>query len=319
MGGSYYPIPCSIISNGVGPQNRNDILMFQQHHGESLSEAWTRFKDLLQKVPHHGIDRWLQIQIFYDHVSFHLKCEIDRAAGGKLRNKNADESWEIIENLALYDHEGPSPQPQALNTTFEARVRDYMAAHTERMERFENTIFKQREEINGRMTEMFGLLKELTTSRTPKKVLIREEAKFPVTKNLNSISLTKGEEGGSNRTKVTPDNVEKPTETETETPVMEVEKINEVENGAKLIKTSENEEAVEAPGSQPVAYYLKHKINEKLIKGLVNNNRFNNSRSRTQAGKKKGKEYKVLPGGPAYDAIIYDPLYESHMIFAIRD
>ncbi|GKC51218.1 MAK10-like protein [Tanacetum coccineum] len=111
--------------------------------------------------------------------------------------------------------------------------------------------------------------------------------------------LSSSEEGGSNKTKVTPDNVEKPTETETETPV-----INEVENGAKLIKTSENEEAVEAPGSQPVAYYLKHKINEKLIKGLVNNNRFNNSRSRTQAGKKKGKEYKVLPGGPAYDAIL---------------
>nr|GFB60594.1 zinc finger, CCHC-type [Tanacetum cinerariifolium] len=40
---------------------RNDILMFQQHHGESLSEAKTRFKDLLQKVHHLGIDRWLQI------------------------------------------------------------------------------------------------------------------------------------------------------------------------------------------------------------------------------------------------------------------
>nr|GFC25137.1 zinc finger, CCHC-type [Tanacetum cinerariifolium] len=26
---------------------RNDIMMFQQHHGKSLSEAWTRFKDLL--------------------------------------------------------------------------------------------------------------------------------------------------------------------------------------------------------------------------------------------------------------------------------
>ncbi|GJT65420.1 MAK10-like protein [Tanacetum coccineum] len=38
----------------------NDILMFQQHHGESLSEAWTRFKDLLQKVPYQGIDLWLQ-------------------------------------------------------------------------------------------------------------------------------------------------------------------------------------------------------------------------------------------------------------------
>ncbi|GJR09480.1 hypothetical protein Tco_0792132 [Tanacetum coccineum] len=38
-------------------------------YGESLSEAWTRFKDLLQKVPHHGIDLWLQVQIFYDHVT----------------------------------------------------------------------------------------------------------------------------------------------------------------------------------------------------------------------------------------------------------
>ncbi|GKA59039.1 zinc finger, CCHC-type containing protein [Tanacetum coccineum] len=48
---------------------RNDILMFQQHHGESLSEVWTRFKDLLQKVPHHGINLWLQVQMFYDHVN----------------------------------------------------------------------------------------------------------------------------------------------------------------------------------------------------------------------------------------------------------
>ncbi|GKB39861.1 hypothetical protein Tco_0884803 [Tanacetum coccineum] len=53
---------------------RNDILMFQQHHGESLSEAWTRFKDLLQKFPHHGIDLWLQALLedltLYDNESW---------------------------------------------------------------------------------------------------------------------------------------------------------------------------------------------------------------------------------------------------------
>ncbi|GJV92120.1 MAK10-like protein [Tanacetum coccineum] len=174
------------------------------------------------------------------------------------------------------------------------------------MERFKNTIFKQREEINGRMIEMFGLLKELTISKIPENVLIREEAKFPVTKNVNSISLTKGEEESSNRTKVTPDNTKKLTKTETKMPIKEVKKMNEVENGDvnKSIKTFENEEAVEAPGSQPIAYYLKHKINEKLIKGIVNNNRFNNSQSGTRVRKKKGKEYKVLPRGPAYDAIL---------------
>ncbi|GJQ92181.1 zinc finger, CCHC-type containing protein [Tanacetum coccineum] len=330
---------------------RNDILMFQQHHGESLSEAWTRFKDLLQKVPHHGIDRWLQIQIFYDHVSFHLKCEIDHAVGDKFRNKNADESWEIIKNLALYYHKGwndtkefvkpvrdistlqgisktpdrrlfeledqinfllkgsqltprsstyiphayadavysnpcpqrhneppklnpftfckrigPSPQPQALGTTFEARVRDYMAAHSERMERFENAIFKQREEINDRMTKMFRLLKELTTSRTPEKVLIREEAKFPITKNVNSISLARGEEERSDKTDETLGNTVKSTVTEIEILVKEAKRNNETKN--KPIKKAEKNEVEEVLSSRPVEYYLKHRMNEKLIKGI---------------------------------------------------
>ncbi|GJR83664.1 zinc finger, CCHC-type containing protein [Tanacetum coccineum] len=89
-------------------------------------------------------------------------------------------------------------------------------------------------------------------------------------------------------------------------PVKEAETKNGAENGAgnKSIKTPENEEAVEALGSQSVAYYLKHKINEKLIAGLFNNNRFNNSLSGTRVGKKKGKTYKVLPRGPVYDAIL---------------
>ncbi|GJW07390.1 MAK10-like protein [Tanacetum coccineum] len=163
-------------------------------------------------------------------------CEIDRVAGGKLRNKNADESYEIIENLTLYDHEGwndtqeftkpikaistlqgisktpnrrlleiedqinfllkgsrPTPIPTSTHIpqayVDAARVRDYMAAYTKRIERFENAIFKQREEINDRMTEMFGLLKELTTSRAPEKVLIREEAKFPATKNVQRLFI----------------------------------------------------------------------------------------------------------------------------------
>ncbi|GJV28047.1 putative ribonuclease H-like domain-containing protein [Tanacetum coccineum] len=84
---------------------RNNILMFQQHHGESLSESWTRFKDLLQKVPHHGIDLWLYVQIFYDHVNPVTRQTIDQSADGKLRDKKAEESWALLEDLALYDNE----------------------------------------------------------------------------------------------------------------------------------------------------------------------------------------------------------------------
>nr|GEY86922.1 zinc finger, CCHC-type [Tanacetum cinerariifolium] len=60
---------------------RNNIMLFQQHQGESLSEAWTHFKDFLQKVSHHGIDLWLQVQIFYDRVNPAIRQTIDHSAG----------------------------------------------------------------------------------------------------------------------------------------------------------------------------------------------------------------------------------------------
>ncbi|GKF52614.1 hypothetical protein Tco_0159524, partial [Tanacetum coccineum] len=172
---------------------------------------------------------------------------------------------------------GPNPQSQALGTTFEARVRDYMVAHTERMERFKNAIFKQREEINDRMTEMFRLLKELTTCRAPEKVLIREEAKSPPIGGING--------------------------TDTEMLVKEAEKETEAENGTKN-KPIKRAETAKASNSQPVGYYLKHRINEKLIEGLVNNHRFNDSPLGIRVGKVKGKTYNLLLRGPVYEAIL---------------
>ncbi|GJR03630.1 hypothetical protein Tco_0526614 [Tanacetum coccineum] len=79
--------------------------MFQQHHEQSLSEAWTRFKDLLQKVPHHGIDLWLQVKKNYEHVNPVTRETIDQSASGKLRDLNAKEYWALLEDLALYDNE----------------------------------------------------------------------------------------------------------------------------------------------------------------------------------------------------------------------
>ncbi|GJS85814.1 MAK10-like protein [Tanacetum coccineum] len=297
--------------------------------------------------------------------------EIDRTAGGKLHDKNAYESWEIIENLALYDHEGwndssdsvkpvkaistpqstlktleqrlleledqinfllkgsratprpssthvpqayakvvysnphprnlneppkqnpftfrkrttPSPQHQVLGTTFEARVRDYMAAHTERMERFKNCIFKQREEINNRMTEMFKILKELT---------IKEEKKDDDNVTIsNSIEEPDGLDAGMPL---------KESGKENEAEIMTKNKT--IKSAEKELTQAEEEEAVEAPNSQHVGYYLKHIINEKLIEGLVDNHRFNDSLSTARVGKMKWKTYNLLPRGLIYEAIL---------------
>nr|GEY53848.1 hypothetical protein [Tanacetum cinerariifolium] len=110
----------------------NDILMFQQHQAPRTSST---------HVP----------QAYAEAISLDPHP----------RNLN-----ELPKKKPFTFHERfrPGPQPQALETSFKARVRDYMAAHTKRMKRLKNDFFKQREEINCILADMFGLLKELTTS-----------------------------------------------------------------------------------------------------------------------------------------------------------
>ncbi|GJW42931.1 hypothetical protein Tco_0071730 [Tanacetum coccineum] len=72
---------------------------------ESLYDWWTRFKDLLLKVPHHGIDLWIQVQIFYDHVDSATQMAIDYATGGRLRKLRAGKN-EAGRELSEENHGG---------------------------------------------------------------------------------------------------------------------------------------------------------------------------------------------------------------------
>ncbi|GJT66358.1 hypothetical protein Tco_1017838 [Tanacetum coccineum] len=44
-------------------------------------------------------------KFFYDHVNLVTRRTIDQSAGGKIRDRNAKESWALLEDLALYDNE----------------------------------------------------------------------------------------------------------------------------------------------------------------------------------------------------------------------
>ncbi|GJX18793.1 protein kinase-like domain, concanavalin A-like lectin/glucanase domain protein [Tanacetum coccineum] len=133
----------------------NDILMFQQHKGEFLSEEWTHFKDVLQKVPHHGIDLWLQVQIFYDHVTPVTRRTIKQSVGGKLRDGNAKESWALLEDLALYDNENDMISKINLlwKTAFEklddTPIRNTAGSLTAQMS-FTSTNYPTKEELRGK-------------------------------------------------------------------------------------------------------------------------------------------------------------------------
>ncbi|GKA36496.1 reverse transcriptase domain-containing protein [Tanacetum coccineum] len=60
---------------------RNEITRFQQRFGETFAEAWDRFKDLLNKCPHHGFSPLHQIDTFYNSLSQADQDSLNSAAG----------------------------------------------------------------------------------------------------------------------------------------------------------------------------------------------------------------------------------------------
>nr|GEZ15455.1 hypothetical protein [Tanacetum cinerariifolium] len=209
MGGSYYSFPCSILSIGKDHKNPQKISLCSNNIKENLSEK-------------HG----LVSRTYYKN--------------GKLRHKNADESWEIIENLAFYDHEGWNDSKNFVKPVKAISIPQ-------------------------------------STSKTPDRRLLELEDQINF--------LLKGSRP-------------KPKPSSTHVPQAYAEDKN------KPIKRDKKEKGVEAPNSQPVEYYLKHRINEKLIEGLIDNQRFNDSLSGYRVEKMKGKAYTLSPRGPVYEAIL---------------
>ncbi|GJT99450.1 uncharacterized mitochondrial protein-like protein [Tanacetum coccineum] len=73
---------------------RNQLLVFQQHQDESLYDSWTRFKDIIRKVPNHGLSIWTLIEIFLKHLDSLSRHIINLTAEGDLRKFSDIGAWD---------------------------------------------------------------------------------------------------------------------------------------------------------------------------------------------------------------------------------
>ncbi|XP_072066842.1 uncharacterized protein [Arachis hypogaea] len=74
----------------------------QQRDGESLYEAWERFKSMIRKCPPDMSSDWIRLQIFYDGLLKMAKMSLKNSVGGSLHMKKtpkeADELIEMVSN-----------------------------------------------------------------------------------------------------------------------------------------------------------------------------------------------------------------------------
>ncbi|KAI3725736.1 hypothetical protein L1987_65528 [Smallanthus sonchifolius] len=89
---------------------RNDITTFTQDDGESLYEAWERFKDMLRKCPHHGLEVWLQVSSFYNGLHNQAHQTLDATAGGVFGNKRPHQAYNLIEEIAMNNYQWYNPR-----------------------------------------------------------------------------------------------------------------------------------------------------------------------------------------------------------------
>lgn len=78
---------------------RKEIMTFAQMEDETLSEAWERFKSLLQRCPHHGLPLCIQLETFYVGLNKNSQVLVDSSANGALLRKTYDEAHAIFDRI----------------------------------------------------------------------------------------------------------------------------------------------------------------------------------------------------------------------------
>ncbi|GJY04180.1 DNA-directed DNA polymerase [Tanacetum coccineum] len=69
---------------------------------EPIKSAWIRFQDLINQVPHHGIQKWILVQIFHDNISQDDRRKLDQFTQFHFHSLNEEEGWIRIEEYVQY-------------------------------------------------------------------------------------------------------------------------------------------------------------------------------------------------------------------------
>ncbi|KAG7547992.1 Zinc finger CCHC-type [Arabidopsis suecica] len=91
------------FSNSRTARLRNEISSFTQKQSESFCEAWERFKGYTTQCPHHSFKKASLLSTLYRGALPKFRMVLDTASNGNFLNKDVEEGWELVENLAQSD------------------------------------------------------------------------------------------------------------------------------------------------------------------------------------------------------------------------
>jgi len=82
---------------------KNEINQFNQNKGETFSQYFERFKELLYSCPHHGISKTILCQVAYEGLNYPTRIQLETMCQNDFMNKPTDEAWAFLEDFAEKD------------------------------------------------------------------------------------------------------------------------------------------------------------------------------------------------------------------------
>jgi hypothetical protein len=79
---------------------RNKIATFAQYPTKTISEAFKRFNEYTQAVPHHKFSKEYLVQKFYQGLTMALRTVIDASAGGSIIEVTPTQAFTLFKKVA---------------------------------------------------------------------------------------------------------------------------------------------------------------------------------------------------------------------------
>ncbi|CAM8901682.1 unnamed protein product [Rhodiola kirilowii] len=135
---------------------RGQIMNFEQMDGETLYEAWERYKEYQRLCPHHNLDDLLLFHTFYHGVDGASRLALDTAAGGAIMDLEPQEGYAVIEkitkNYFMWGSERGNPRKRGERHEAKAvSTRDYDALRKD-FEKLSDEVFKLKNPERGHST-----------------------------------------------------------------------------------------------------------------------------------------------------------------------
>ena len=91
---------------------KRQIYTFAAYDNEKFYQCWERYLETITACPHHGFDKWMLVNHFYDGMSPVMKQLLETMCGGDFMSKQPEEAMDFLNYVAETSKAWDEPNPR---------------------------------------------------------------------------------------------------------------------------------------------------------------------------------------------------------------